>query len=97
MHQCTGILFHSHNQCYVRFQQFFNDRMISSHIRRSNTSSSQIETFQKLQGTYVLWNFMKQQLCYFVFVKLPIQKKKKEKSLNSNNHLGDTKRVLINN
>ena len=97
MNQCTGILFHSHNQCYARFQQFFNDRMISSHIRRSNTSSSQIETFQKLQGTYVLWNFMKQQLCYFVFVKLPIQKKKKEKSLNSNNHLGDTKRVLINN
>ena len=95
MHQCTGILFHSHNQCYARFQQFFNDRMISSHIRRSNTSSSQIETFQKLQGT--LWNFMKQQLCYFVFVKLPIQKKKKEKSLNSNNHLGDTKCVLINN
>ena len=40
----TVILLRKHKPYRVSCQQFFNDRMISRNIRKSNTSSSQTKT-----------------------------------------------------
>ena len=51
----TVILFLKYKPCLVSFQQFFNDRMISTNIRKSNTSS-QTKDPRKLQETHVWGN-----------------------------------------
>ena len=58
MHQSSAVLFCllKQKQCHMRSQKFFNHSMISTNIRKLNTSSSQIKALQKLLEMQVWGN-----------------------------------------